>query len=599
MSINSQNIALTLSAEGLRKSDVFSKSDPYAALYFQGMNGTWHIAGRTKTISNNQNPNWLDEIVVEYRFEERQRVLIKIYDDDYGKKADDFLGEANFELSTLMGARGQKIRLPLLKEKSNSKAKGALVVRATQITGGDNELIFKLRARQLAVKDWLPFGLGSSDPYFVIAKPGMDAGEYVDVLKSEVIKKNLNPVWQEQRIPLRRLGIKPLRLEVSDQDNDGSHDLIGYATITIDDLLSKRQSIPIVHPPTKPKYTKAEYKCSGYVDVVSAEVKRSFGFTDYIAGGCQIQLVLAVDFTGSNGDPNIPNTLHYGGGSSYAADNPYLKAIKGVASILIEYDYDKKIPAYGFGARPSPGLPVSFCFPMNYNQNPEVNGLNGIIEAYQSVFQHGVVLSGPTNFAEVIRTSTRIANSSRLGSSYTVLLLLTDGAVSDLQATIDALGDASKSPLSVIIVGVGNGDFTAMKMLDADTNPLVTSRGSVITRDLVQFVAFNEVSNDGTALARETLMELPQQLVSFFTERKISPGVPVEIADSDALFLGEREITTSFRVATASIVEPPRGATTTITTTTTIPSRAAPSAPPLISRSSLGDSGRNLYKTAF
>lgn len=31
----------------------------------------------------------------------------------------------------------------------------------------------------------------------------------------------------------------------------------------------------------------------------------------FIAGGCEISLVVAIDFTASNGDPAAPNSLHY------------------------------------------------------------------------------------------------------------------------------------------------------------------------------------------------------------------------------------------------------------------------------------------------
>ena len=40
-----------------------------------------------------------------------------------------------------------------------------------------------------------------------------------------------------------------------------------------------------------------------------------------------------------------------------------------------------------------------------------------------------------------------------------MLLLLTDGVLSDMPDTIDALVRASKLPMSVIIVGVGQADF--------------------------------------------------------------------------------------------------------------------------------------------
>ncbi len=51
-------------------------------------------------------------------------------------------------------------------------------------------------------------------------------------------------------------------------------------------------------------------------------------------------------------------------------------------------------------------------------------------------------------------------------------MILTDGQIDDLTDTIDEMVEASFLPISVIIVGIGNGDFTSMDILDADENPL-------------------------------------------------------------------------------------------------------------------------------
>lgn len=46
--------------------------------------------------------------------------------------------------------------------------------------------------------------------------------------------------------------------------------------------------------------------------------------------------------------------------------------------------------------------------------------------------------------------------------------MLTDGAISDIEDTKRAIIAASSLPLSIIIVGVGGADFSAMDLLDAD-----------------------------------------------------------------------------------------------------------------------------------
>lgn len=71
-------------------------------------------------------------------------------------------------------------------------------------------------------------------------------------------------------------------------------------------------------------------------------------FLEYIKGGVQLNFICAIDYTGSNGIPSQPSSLHYINPNQM---NQYQRAIWSVGEILINYDYDKKIPAFGFGAK--------------------------------------------------------------------------------------------------------------------------------------------------------------------------------------------------------------------------------------------------------
>ena len=51
---------------------------------------------------------------------------------------------------------------------------------------------------------------------------------------------------------------------------------------------------------------------------------------------------------------------------------------------------------------------------------------------------------------------------------YFILLMLTDGIVSDMEATKQAIIAASHLPMSIIIVGVGSTNFDDMNELDSD-----------------------------------------------------------------------------------------------------------------------------------
>lgn len=63
--------------------------------------------------------------------------------------------------------------------------------------------------------------------------------------------------------------------------------------------------------------------------------------------------------------------------------NPYQTAIASVGKILEVYDRKKQFPVYGFGGRLRDGT-VSHFFPLTGSYEvPFVNGVSGIIEAYQ------------------------------------------------------------------------------------------------------------------------------------------------------------------------------------------------------------------------
>ncbi|XP_010842291.1 PREDICTED: copine-7-like [Bison bison bison] len=107
---------------------------------------------------------------------------------------------------------------------------------------------------------------------------------------------------------------------------------------------------------------------------------------------------------------------------------------------------------------------------------------------------------------------------------YYILLILTDGVVTDMADTREAIVRASHLPMSIIIVGVGNADFTDMQVLDGDDGVLRSPRGEPALRDIVQFVPFRELkSASPAALAKSVLAEVPRQLVEYYSHKELPP----------------------------------------------------------------------------
>ena len=67
---------------------------------------------------------------------------------------------------------------------------------------------------------------------------------------------------------------------------------------------------------------------------------------------------------------------------------------------------------------------------------------------------------------------------------YNCLLILTDGCIQDLRKTVDNIVACCRLPLSIIIVGIGDADFSAMETLDSDEYKLVDGNCMEANRDI-------------------------------------------------------------------------------------------------------------------
>lgn len=183
----------------------------------------------------------------------------------------------------------------------------------------------------------------------------------------------------------------------------------------------------------------------------------------------------------------------------------------------------------GFGAKLPPTGAVSHQFPLNSNpSHPFCANIQEILTHYRNKLTQ-VQLYGPTNFSPVILNTVEISKQYQDGKHYFVLLIITDGVISDMQQTIRAIIHASKLPISIIIVGVGNADFDAMDELDGDDSRLNLD-GQFAERDIVQFVPLNRFLIDTGSfvksqadLAKAVLAEIPDQMTGYMKSRGFKP----------------------------------------------------------------------------
>ncbi|CAL5345319.1 unnamed protein product [Camellia sinensis] len=132
------------------------------------------------------------------------------------------------------------------------------------------------------------------------------------------------------------------------------------------------------------------------------------------------------------------------------------------------------------------------------------------------IIQDGSNAAGPTSFGPIIEMAMTIVEKS--GGQYHVLLIITDGQVTRSvdsehgqlspqgKKTVEAIVTASKLPLSIILVGVGDGPWDMMREFDDNipARAFDNFQVKIMSKNVAQ-------SRKETEFALAALMEIPSQ----------------------------------------------------------------------------------------
>ncbi|KAI1715833.1 copine domain-containing protein [Ditylenchus destructor] len=224
------------------------------------------------------------------------------------------------------------------------------------------------------------------------------------------------------------------------------------------------------------------------------------------AGLESTNLIFGIDYTASNkyqGERSFKGrSLHHV--EDVRIENPYQQVIKIMGRSLAPFATSSGIPVYGFGDSTTGDWSV---FPLNGTKVEECRDLEEVLRVYNAVTPN-VDLSGPTNFAPLIHKAVQLCQKNQ---DYHILVIIADGQVTNERATRKAIVQACQYPLSIIVVGVGDGPWDMMRVFDE----------SLPKRpwDNFHFVEFHEIINERNDseeaselnFAIHSLLEVPDQ----------------------------------------------------------------------------------------
>uniref|UniRef100_A0A0K0CT72 VWFA domain-containing protein n=1 Tax=Angiostrongylus cantonensis TaxID=6313 RepID=A0A0K0CT72_ANGCA len=216
------------------------------------------------------------------------------------------------------------------------------------------------------------------------------------------------------------------------------------------------------------------------------------------AGLERTNMIFGIDYTASN---KYQGEDSFGGRSLHTIHpnikNPYQQVITILGRTLAPFASTGRIPVYGFGDAKTGDWSV-----FSLKQDGDCSALDEVLKVYNEVTPT-VDLSGPTNFAPLIYQAMEICQQT---DDYHILVIIADGQVTNERATRRAIVQACQYPLSIIVVGVGDGPWEMMKVFDE----------SLPKRpwDNFHFTEFHEAigqAEGDVKLAVQSLLEIPDQ----------------------------------------------------------------------------------------
>ena len=433
-----------------------------------------------------------------------KHVIIAVYG---GSEQQNLLGFVRFSLHKLLTCRKRvEDKLP---------DGSAISVVATPRDTKMKNLRFRFNGRGLGESKTLGVHSGlhtlMPNPFLVVSYqrddnsiPKNGKSKWEVLWKSNVVRGSKDPNFDYGQLPTAKLSADtPICITALNYDDKAKqHSLIGQSRMTYHQLLAS-VGFALRHNKI----------ATGYIGIEHMDMTLVPSLSHYLSQGeLELDLMVAVDFTRNNmqiDDSDYQDArsfLHRIRRSGKM--NGYQLALSTIGKVFEELESIEKCShIWGFGAQDLKGN-VKNRLRMGKDKG-RVSGVGGLLNAYNETATSNISLGDQKDLRSTLYTAIARAemNSSAAKLNYSVLLVLCcEGMVHELNETLEQICEASYTPLSIIFVGVGGGNFADFQ--DMANEQTTSPSGMEFMRECVSFFRLDEYRQDPNKLLKSALQNV-------------------------------------------------------------------------------------------
>lgn len=283
------------------------------------------------------------------------------------------------------------------------------------------------------------------------------------------------------------------------------------------------------------------YLGSSSIIVSDCRIVKLPTFVDYLLGGYEIYLTLAIDFTVSNGIHTLSSSHH---NLTPNSDNRYMECIKSVIDFTLRFSEKSHsylpVVVYGFGAVPTHLDHISHCFALNQEErDPTIYSSDTLWHHYENIVKYSEP-AGLVPLRHVIHKCLHDVMAQECYTQYRVCYVLTAGEVCDVIEVTDLLVESAKYPITFLLMGIG--DQKGLEKLEeiTKTDKLTSSSGCEAVRPNVVYRKWESLKsqtltkgqNKISAISLNLTSILLKQFTDYYRLKNITPPGPIDTRDS-------------------------------------------------------------------